>query len=345
MSRFVTNFLNGLQVDGVPTMGMSGIPLTSGRVMFVDYVNGGDGNDGTAGSPMKTIYRAYASAVSGRNDVIVIVDNGLSTGTQRLSVANAAAVDSTATVGTLVLSKDAVHIVGMGAPTPNSRARFAPPTGTYTMATFGSGNFVTMSGSGCIISNVSFFNGFSTGGAAQICFTVTGGRNYFQNVMFGGAGDAASAQSTSSRSLLISGSTGENRFDQCQIGIDTVTKTVANASLELAGGSPRNEFLNCTFPFYTSSATTLGILGSAASCIDRTNLFRGCIFDNAAQSGSTTMSGLATLPASAGGYLLMKDCTMVGITEFGTDTTTRGQMYVDGASVVAATSGIALNPT
>ena len=54
MSRFVTNFLHGLEVDGVPTMGMSGIPITSGRVMFVDYINGGDGNDGTAGSPMKT---------------------------------------------------------------------------------------------------------------------------------------------------------------------------------------------------------------------------------------------------------------------------------------------------
>ena len=343
MSRFVTNFTDGLEVDGVPTMGMSGIPITSGRVMFVDYVNGGDGNDGTAGSPMKTIYRAYASAVSGRNDVIVIVGNGGSTGSQRLSLANAVAVDSTATAGTLVLNKDAVHIVGMAAATPDSRARFAPPTGTYTMATFGSGNFVTMSGSGCTISNISLFNGFSTGGASQICFTVTGSRNYFGNVQFGGAGDAASAQATTSRSLKVSGS--ENRFDRCQVGLDTVTKTVANASLELAGGAARNEFVDCNVPFYTSSATALGIIGTGASCIDRTTLFRGCTFGNAAQSGSTTMSALATLPASAGGLLLMKDCTLVGITEFGTDATSRGQIYVDGASVVAATSGIAVNPT
>ena len=113
----------------------------------------------------------------------------------------------------------------------------------------------------------------------------------------------------------------------------------------LAAATPRNEFIGCNFPFYTSSATSLGILGSAASCIDRTTLFKGCTFGNAAQSGSTTMSALATLPASAGGLLLMKDCTLVGITEFGTDATTRGQIYVDGASVVAATSGIAVNPT
>lgn len=343
MSRFVTNFLHGLEVDGVPTMGMSGIPITSGRVMFVDYVNGGDGNDGTAGSPMKTVYAAYNAAVSGRNDVIVIVGDGGSTGSQRLSLANAVAVDSTVTAGTLVLSKNATHIVGMSSASPNSRARFAPPTGTYTMATFGSGNFVTMSGSGCIISNIALYNGFSTGGAAQICFTVSGSRNYFGNVQFGGAGDAASAQSTSSRSLKVSGS--ENRFDKCQVGLDTVTKTVANASLELSGGAARNEFWDCNFPFYTSSATSLGILGSAASCIDRTTLFRGCTFGNAAQSGSTTMSALATLPASAGGLLLMKDCSLVGITEFGTDATTRGQIYVDGGTVTAATSGIAVNPT
>ena len=344
MSDTTTEFLNGLLVDGVPTMGISGIPVTNGRVIFVDYVNGSDSYNGNASSPKKTIYSAYANARDGYNDVIVIVDNGLSTGSQRLSLANAVAVDSTVTAGTLVLSKNAVHIVGMAAPTADSRSRFAPPTGTYTMATFGSGNFVTMSGSGCIIQNVSFFNGFSTGGASQICFTVTGGRNYFENVTFGGAGDAASAQATTSRSLLVSG-TGENRFVNCTMGLDTVTKTVANATLELAAATPRNEFIGCNFPFYTSSATTIGILGTGAGCIDRTTLFRSCTFGNAAQSGSTTMSGLATLPASAGGLLLMKDCTMVGITEFGTDATTRGQIYVDGASVVAATSGIAVNPT
>jgi hypothetical protein len=57
------------------------------------------------------------------------------------------------------------------------------------------------------------------------------------------------------------------------------------------------------------------------------------------------MSALATLPASAGGLLLMKDCTLVGITEFGTNATSLGQIYVDGAAATAATSGIAVNPT
>jgi hypothetical protein len=41
----------------------------------------------------------------------------------------------------------------------------------------------------------------------------------------------------------------------------------------------------------------------------------------------------------------MKDCTLVGISEFGTDATTRGQVYVDGGAPTAGSSGIAVNPT
>jgi hypothetical protein len=43
--------------------------------------------------------------------------------------------------------------------------------------------------------------------------------------------------------------------------------------------------------------------------------------------------------------LFFKDCTLVGITEFGTDGTSLAQIYVDGGTVTAATSGIAVNPS
>ena len=156
-------------------------------------------------------------------------------------------------------------------------------------------------------------------------------------------GDAASAGGSAARTLKITSS--ENTFTDCVLGLDTVARSAANATVELASGTARNSFIGCTFPFQTSAATPLGVLASAASAIDRWQLFQQCTFINNVQSTSTTLSALATLPASAGGLLLMKDCTMVGITEFGSDTTTRGQIYVDSASVVAATSGIAVNPT
>ena len=344
MNGTPTNFPNGITSYGVPTMGIAGAPLFTGNWYFVDYVNGSDGYPGTAEQPLKTIYAAYAKMTSGNNDVCVIVGNGAASGSQRLSKALAQAVDSSATTGTLTWAKNACHLIGMTAPTATAqRARIAPPTGTYTQATFGSGNFVVVTGAGCMFSNFSVFHGFSTGGNNQIAWTDSGGRNYYHNVDFGGAGDAASAQSTSSRSLLISGA-GENTFVGCTFGLDTVTRTVANATVQLAGATARNVFIDCHWRFQTSAATALGILGTGAGCIDRDTNFVNCRFVNQVQSTSTTMDALATLPASAGGLLLMKNCTMVGITEFGTDATTRGQVYVDGAAPTAATSGIAVNP-
>jgi len=341
-----TTHLSGLQVAGVPTQGIAGAPLFTGTWYFVDYLNGNDGNTGAADAPLQTLYMAHTRMTAGKNDVAVIVGNGGTTATQRLSTAIAQTVDSTVTAGTLVWSKNACHIIGQTAPTMVSqRARIAPPSGTYTMATFGSGNFVTVSATGCYFANFSLFNGFSTGGANQICWTDSGGRNCYVNVDFGGAGDAASAQNTGSRSLLITGTTGENTFIGCNVGLDTVTRTVANASLEFAGGTPRNTFIDCNFPFQTSAAGVLGILVTGASAIDRWQVFRNCTFINNIKSTSTTMTVLTSMTsASPGGLILMKSPTMIGITEFG-DTNGLANTYVDGGAPTAATTGIGVNPT
>lgn len=343
----LTNFPDGITSFGVPMVGgIGGIPLT-GNWYWVDPASGSDGNDGTSPeTPFATLYRAHSAMTSGNNDVCVLVGNGAASGSARLSTALAQTIDSTVTAGTLVWSKNACHLIGQTAPTQVAqRARIAPPTGTYTQATFGSGNFVTVSGSGCIFANISLFNGFSTGGTDQICWTDSGGRNFYYNMNFGGMGDQTSADDAGSRSVKLSGSTGENTFVGCVFGLDTVTRGAANASLEFAGGCPRNTFLNCNFPFQTDASSPLGIIVSAAAGSDRWQKFDRCTFINNVGSTSTTMAGLATLAASMGGLLLMKDCTLVGITEFGTDATSRGQIYVDGGAPTAATSGIAVNPT
>lgn len=342
-----TNFPNGLTSFGVPVLGgIGGIPLT-GTWFFVNPLTGNDGNSGLSpDEPLATLYMAHSKMTAGKNDVCLLIGNGGTTATARLSTALAQSVDSSVSAGTLVWSKNACHLIGETAPTSVAqRARIAPPSGTYTQATFGSGNFVTVSAQGCIFANFSTFNGFSTGGTNQICWTDSGGRNYYANVQIGGMGDAASAQDTGSRSLKLSGSTGENTFDGCEIGLDTVTRTVANASIEFAGGCPRNTFRGCNLPFQTSNAGVLGIIVSLAAGSDRWQKFDRCTFINNVGSTSTTMSALATLAASMGGILLMKECTMVGITEWGTDATARGQIYVDGAAPTAGSSGIAVTPT
>jgi hypothetical protein len=347
----LTNFPGGLSSFGVPVLpGLPALFSRNSRVFFVDPVNGADGNPGTElERPLATLYKAHALCVSGQNDTVCLIGNGQAAGSARLSLALAVGVDAAATTGVLTWSKSATHLIGITAPTGVAqRARIAPPSGTYTQATFNSGNFVVVTGDGCMFSNIHLFHGFSTGGTNQICWTDNGERNFYYNMHFGGMGDATSAQNAGSRSLKVgSGGNGEHTFVNCTIGLDTVTRTVANASLELAGATPRNTFTNCIFPMITSSATSLFGLGTGAGCVDRWNLFRDCSFINNMDSGSTALTGAFTLPASAGGLLMMQRCSLVGdgSANWGTDATTLNQMYVDGAAPTAGTSGLAVNPT
>lgn len=344
-----TNFPNGLSSFGLPVL-PTGIPTGTGNVYFVapGAANASDGNRGTSlSAPLATLYQAHSLMTAGNNDVCYLVGNGAASGSARLSLANAQSVDSTASAGTLNWTKNACHLIGVCAPTSVAqRARIAPPSGTYTVTTFGSANFVVVTGNGCIFANISIFNGFSTGGAAQICWTDNGSRNYYYNMNFFGMADAGSAGDAGSRSLKIgSAGSGENTFDSCTIGGDTVTRSAANASLELAGGTPRNRFRDCIFPFQTSASTPLGILGTGAACIDRWNTFEKCSFINNIKSTSTTMTVLASFTsASPGGLLLHKNSTLVGITDFG-DTNALANSYVDGGAPTAATTGIAVNPS
>ena len=338
---------DSLIVGGTPTRGTVGIPLTSGNVYFCDYANGSDGNTGTAVDPFKTVYWAYSKTVSGRGDVVVVVSNGASTGSQRLSLANAQVANSAATAGTLAWAHDNTHLIGMCSPSSFSqRARLAPPTGTYTVTTFGSANFVVVTGNGCIFQNISVFNGFSTGGAAQIAWTDKGSRNSYLNCDFEGMGDTGSAADAGSRSfkLGLAGS-GEAYFYNCNFGLDTITRGAANASLELAGNTPRNRFVNCTFIADASASSPFHILCTGAAAIDRVQLFQDCIFTNAIKSGATTMTAAISMTsASPGGLIVLQRCTSVGSTKWG-DTNALANTYLDGGAPTAATSGLGVNPS
>jgi len=341
----LTNFPNGVTSFGVPVIGgINGVPLT-GTWYFVNPASGSDAYDGQSPqTPFQTIYRAYAACVAGQNDVVVLIGNGATSGTARMSVALAQTVDSTATTGTITWAKNATHLIGVTAPTGvSNRARFAPPTGTYTASTFGNnGNMFNVTASGCIFANFSVFNGFSTGSASQIAWIENGGRNYYANVQFGGFGDTQSAQGTGARALKVMGA-GENTFEGCTIGLDTVTRTVANANLEFASATPRNKFINCDFPVLTSSASALFILGSGAGAIDRWQKFDNCVFYNAVDSTATTISTVASLNASAGGSLVFHNCTSCGATKWG-DAGALANSYVDNVGG-AATDGLGVNPS
>lgn len=299
----------------------------AGRLIFVDPANGSDYNTGRKPTDaLATLGAGHTMATAGKNDVVILIGDGSTTGTARLSA-------------TLTWSKNATHLIGITASAYNKRARIAPLAATTAFTPF-----VLVTASGCLFQNFSLFYGFDIGVASAIAWRDTGSRNQYKNVDFLGMGDAASAQSTGSRSLLLEGS--ESVFDDCIIGEDTTTRTVANASLEFkTANCKRNTFNRCFFPFMTSSATVLGIIVAAAGASDRWQRFNDCTFLNNIKSTSTQMTALATLAAAIGGLLLFKNPTLVGITDFGSDATSLAQIYVEGPTTTAATTGIAVNPT
>lgn len=67
----VTHFLGGVNVSGVPTMGISNLPGSNGNYWFVDSVTGSDGNVGSADSPLATTKQAITMATANNGDVIV----------------------------------------------------------------------------------------------------------------------------------------------------------------------------------------------------------------------------------------------------------------------------------
>ena len=94
----------------------------------------------------------------------------------------------------------------------------------------------------------------------------------------------------------------------------------------------------------TCALPIFGILGSGAAAIDRWTKFQNCLFVNAVDSTSTTITAVASLNAAAGGSLVFNGCTAVGATAWG-DAGALANSYVDNAPPTAATSGLAVNPS
>ena len=340
----LTNYPNGISSFGVPVLGgAGGIPFT-GTYFFVDPVNGADGNSGTDPTlPLATLYAAHRKMTAGKNDVCVLIGNGATSGTARLSLAlaqaDAIAGGTTVSAGSLVWSKNACHLIGVAAPSMDTRARISNVT-TETQTNFGAAApLVSVTAQGCYFANFSVFEGFATGGANEIAWLDSGGRNSYNNVIIQGGGDTDAAALTTFRSLKITGSVGENVFRNCKIGLDTLARgNVASVEMEIAGGSPRNAFYDCKIVTYAKNAgaSWLAIGGSG---IDREVLFSNCTFFNpvlpATGANATQMTVGFVVDAAAGGVVLTQNCLY-----YGAATLSTGALVFSNIAAGAAKGGL-----
>lgn len=264
-----------------------------GKIIYCDPSATQDG-PGTLSGPANSLVSALGLAVAGRNDVIVLVGDGSTTATARLTA-------------TLDWNKNATHLIGITAPSwIAQRARISH----LTSATTNINPLMTVSASGCMFQNFSFFQGIGQASTDEQLINVTGDRNYFYNVHFGGMGATAGAARAGSYVIGLNGGD-ENLFEHCVIGLDTIARSAANASVKLVGASQRNTFRECLFNMYPTAATPLYLDANLSGGLNGSSMwFIGCTFAVLFNAASSTQPAVTTTPhASLNGTIYFDRCT------------------------------------
>lgn len=310
----VTN-LSQLVLDTGPVLPSSN--LYTGNWWFVNETTGSDGNVGSNQFPFKTLAQAQTKAVANNQDVVVFQ------GTVHLT-------------SSLLWAKNQVHLIGMCDPLHVGKRARISVTGSVAF-----NNLVNVSASGCHFKNFGTFYGFddTLSVGADVCWLDTGGRNCYDNVEFGGFGDATvtfgTANLTAARAFKFNTNTGETTFRDCYFGVDTLARGAANYTLEIAGNAPRMYFQNCDFAADLGSGGTAGshvLIGSAG--IDRWCIFNNCRFSSF--TGGSAMAQCFNVSGSAGGQVLLDQCTIFGaITAIETSASTQVSINMS----VPSTSG------
>lgn len=271
--------------------GMIGLPSV-GNVWYVDPTAGSDtANSGTeADDAFATVTHALTAMAADNDDVLIIAATG-STG----RTTEGAAIN---------WNKRRTHIIG------NGPIRNINPRNGIGFAALGGDVCFTVSATNCSFTNISIAS-FTDN---NVLVDVTADYNTFNSVHFQGIANDTTGDDTAARSLRITGA-GENIFVNCTVGVDTVTRSTTNASFEATGSCPRNQFINCLFPMYTDNAGPVFVKAATGNCNERFLMFDGCMFLNAVDGSSTTVTVGMDVGATGNGVILMKDCWMRGATD------------------------------
>lgn len=286
----------GAKITPSDIAGMIGLPYV-GEIYYIDPTNGNDTSHSgkEQNKAYKTLTQAESQMVAYSHDIAVVVSGG---------------TDATAETANVTWDKDYTHIIGNCAPTHISqRARIKTTTDSVDPC-------FTLSANGCIWSNIQIGSEMDSN---DVTISMTGDRNYFSNVHFIGMASTTAGDDATGRIISFSGAS-ENLFDNCVIGVDTIPRSEANASMEFASSCCRNKFVDCLIPLWADSATALFVKAGTTS-IDRYLWFKDCLFHNAVYSASTTLTVAMDLTADMGGNILLDGCSVQGVTDWADDYT------------------------
>lgn len=318
-----------LIVGGVqygPSFGYIG---SAGKTYFCEYEGGSDAStEMSSESPLKTLAEAEDLLVDGSGDKVIVMAKPVAAGTSYSTQHLAAS---------LTWDKSATALIGDCAPTwIGQRSRI---TGEATGCTFTP--LITISANDCLFENFALYHDYSN--ASAVCCALTGDRNVFRNVHFGGGIGTLALAGTGARSLVMTGAH-ENLFDGCVIGIDTGDHTAANVDLEFLSNCARNKFVNCTFVTKLAAGGAGHVFIKAiAAALDRETIFDNCLFINSSTySGGIAQTNAMTTTADMGGIIVGHNSLVVGCTDIAS---VDAGVYFDVLGATANTAGLGVVTT
>ena len=268
--------------------------LGAGVPYYCDPDNGDNNLSGrTPGTAVASLVTALGLTTAEQNDAVILIGDGNTSGTARLSA-------------NLDWNKDATHLVGIGAPNRQAkRTRISHDTSAAT-------NFIlfTVSADGCIFENFGMYMDIGQASTDETTVTITGRRSYFGGVSFEGLGDTNSASRAGSEIILLTAAE-ENRFVDCTFGLETVARSAANATLRFQTSCGRNSFEGCLFVMYATSIAPLWIDAPAANAFNGSSqYFKNCEFIETGLSGSSTPTVVGLSHSASNGTVYFTDCKM-----------------------------------
>jgi hypothetical protein len=320
----LTNYPNGISSFGIPVMGGGGIPATPGKVFFVDYTKGADGNKGTDPSkPFKTVSKAYSMTTSNNDDVICLMGNASHVVTEMLTV-----------------SKSRVHFVGID----GTNGRFYGQNAKISMGvTTAATDIAALKNTGVrnSFTNIKFT---SANTQANSIYTVVEGGEYavYTNCEFYKETDL---DVTGAAELVCNGDSPQ--FIGCTIGsnANAISGAIVRANVlltkEIAGSGLVTRdalFKNCLFWKRAGNVANRFFYGANATDVERMLLIDNCVFFNTKLAAALPAQCVAFGAEQTQGFCLIRNCTSINNTKLSTTT----GVYIDGAVPTYATSGISV---
>ncbi len=281
------------------------------KVFLVSAVHGNDGNDGLSWKrPLKTVEAAYALCTTLHNDVVLVLGEGTS-------------FQPTAA---LTWAKDFCHLIGLnsGGAEPRSRIKSAAALATTP--------FVTWSGDGCLVRNISFWHETSNA-AGLVNVYVTGGRNTFDGCQFAGAVGTNNASGARSLKLGTADCSG-NTFRNCWIGTDTIQEAAGVVDLEIGASTMHTLFDSCIFAHSAGATAQPHVTVNAAP--GRLNLFRKCLFINEVPSVVQAEVFKTNGALAESSVIFVDECWKYGATDWNHD----NQGVITNVTIAANTTGV-----